>query len=376
MRRAIDSIHVGTRHRRAIGDIDGLAASINEVGLLHPIVIRKDGVLIAGERRLAAYKKLGWGQIPVTVVDLDDIVRGELAENAIRKDFLPSEIEAIRRALEPVEREAAKERQGRPGEPRSGNFPEHARTRDKIGAFAGVSGRTVEKIAAIVAAAEAEPERFGKLAEDMDRTGRVDGPFKRLKVTRQSAAIRAEPQPYPNQGPYRVIVADPPWPYELRQADPSHRGVLPYTSMSIEQICAEAPKVRAIAHDDTILWLWTTNHHMLEAFTVLDVWGFERKTILTWVKDKMGLGDWLRGQTEHCLMAVRGKPIIELTNQTTVLRGQVREHSRKPAEFFPFIENLCPAPRFASLFAREPREGWDCHGDEQNLFLDQIEAAP
>jgi hypothetical protein len=53
-----------------------------------------------------------------------------------------------------------------------------------------VSGRTVEKIAAVVAAAEADPERFGKLAEDMDRTGRVDGPFKRLKVARQAEAIR------------------------------------------------------------------------------------------------------------------------------------------------------------------------------------------
>jgi N6-adenosine-specific RNA methylase IME4 len=27
-------------------------------------------------------------------------------------------------------------------------------------------------------------------------------------------------------------------------------------------------------------------------------------------------GDWLRGQTEHCLMATRGKPIVQLSNQT------------------------------------------------------------
>jgi hypothetical protein len=36
--------------------------------------------------------------------------RGEFAENAIRKDFLPSEIDAIRRALEPMEKAAAKDR--------------------------------------------------------------------------------------------------------------------------------------------------------------------------------------------------------------------------------------------------------------------------
>jgi len=42
---------------------------------------------------------------------------------------------------------------------------------------------------------------------------------------------------------------------------------------------------------------------------VLDAWGFEQKTILTWAKDKMGNGAWLRGQTEHCIMAVRETPL-------------------------------------------------------------------
>jgi hypothetical protein len=32
----------------------------NGLGLLHPVVIRHDGALIAGERRLAACKELGW----------------------------------------------------------------------------------------------------------------------------------------------------------------------------------------------------------------------------------------------------------------------------------------------------------------------------
>ena len=239
------------------------------------------------------------------------------------------------------------------------------RTTDKIGAFFGVSGRTVEKIAEVCEAAEADPERYGKLLEDMDRTGRVTGPHRRLKAIRQAEQIRAEPPPYPNQGPYRVIVADPPWTYEKRQEDPSNRGVLPYTSMSVAQICDEASKVQAIAHEDCLLWLWTTNHHMREAFEVLDAWGFQQKTILTWSKDKMGMGDWLRGQTEHCLMAVRGRPTVVLTNQTTILHAPMRAHSEKPVEFYDFVEKLCPAPRYASLFHRGiSRSNWDGHGDE------------
>jgi N6-adenosine-specific RNA methylase IME4 len=71
-----------------------------------------------------------------------------------------------------------------------------------------------------------------------------------------------------------VIVSDPPWPYERHDEDPSRRAVLPYATMSIAQICTL--DVMSIAHGDCVLWLWTTNHHMKEAFVVLDAWGFSR----------------------------------------------------------------------------------------------------
>src|SRR5258706_549672 len=107
----INQIRVGKRHRKDPGDIAGLAASMAEPGgLLHPIVVRPDGRLIAGERRLRAAKLLGWTEIPITVVALDDIVRGEFAENTHRKNFTLSEAVAIKRALEPIERAAAKAR--------------------------------------------------------------------------------------------------------------------------------------------------------------------------------------------------------------------------------------------------------------------------
>jgi len=82
------------------------------------------------------------------------------------------------------------------------------------------------------------------------------------------------------------------------------------------------------------------------------------------VKNKLGVGDWLRGQTEYCLMAIRGRPIVVLTNQATVLTGPMRGHSQKPDEFYEFVEQLCPAPRYAELFSRRSRTGWDGHGDE------------
>ncbi len=96
-----DSIRVVGRHRRDMGELEVLAASIATVGLLHPPVITEDGRLICGERRLRAMRDiLRWTMIPVTVLQVSTILDGEYAENEIRKDFTPSERVEIGKALE------------------------------------------------------------------------------------------------------------------------------------------------------------------------------------------------------------------------------------------------------------------------------------
>ncbi len=182
----IADIKLGQRHRKDLGDIEALAASIKEVGLLHPVVINPYDVLIAGARRIAAYRQLGWTEVPVTVVDLDQIVRGEFAENAHRKDFLPCEIDAIRRALEPEEKAAAKGRMSEGGK-KVAKVSHPSRAVDKIADFAGVSGRTVEKIAAVVDAAQKYPRKFGHLPEQMDKTGKVDKAYREVRRPQQDA---------------------------------------------------------------------------------------------------------------------------------------------------------------------------------------------
>jgi N6-adenosine-specific RNA methylase IME4 len=356
----IESIHIGGRHR-PVRNLQRYVDSIADVDLLQPVVVHAAGFLVAGARRLAAYRALGRHEVPVYVIDIDPerLVRAEHDENVVREPFTLSEMVAIKRALEPALQVEARERMTL-GKISLGL--DTGRTRDKVAAGLGVSGKTLEKAEQIVKAAEAEPERFGKLVEDMDRTGHVENISRRLKAAQQAEAIKAEPPPLPQRGPYRVIVADPPWQYDSRQTDPSHGKGPSYPSMSTADICAL--DVASIAHPDCVLWLWVTNNHMRDAFEVLDAWGFQQKTILTWAKDRMGTGEWLRGQTEHCIMAVRGKPTVVLTNQTTLLHGPVREHSQKPDEFYEMIESLCPAPRYAYLFSRDQRQGWDMHGDE------------
>jgi hypothetical protein len=192
----VEAIVVGDRARKDLGDIDELAASIDEHGLLHPVVIDGSSNLIAGERRLAAVKSLGWGTVAVTVADNLDTAARRLAaerdENCLRKEFTRSEMVAVSKRLVELEAADAKRRQqkgGRAGGEGSGKLPEASKgqTRDKVADAVGVSGRTLEKATAVVDAAadESLPDEVREVAAEavaeMDETGRVSPAYDKVR---------------------------------------------------------------------------------------------------------------------------------------------------------------------------------------------------
>jgi len=389
-KRLPSQILVGKRHRKDFGDLKGLAASIDERGaLLQPIVITPENKLIAGDRRLRAWglSKFAGTPIPVHVVDIDAIVAGEWDENAQRKDFTPSESVAIKKEIEALLKVHAKARQrahggSAPGRS-AGETAGKGNASDQAAKFTNKSRRTIEKAEAVVAAAERDPKRFGKLQADMDRTGKVDGPFRRLQIMQQTQALRDAPPPLPMRGPYMAGTIDFPWAAEKdadqESIDSRGRSMRGYPEMSLEAGVKlfRSKEFRGLWAKDHTLYFWTTNHHMDHAFTLLKAAGYEtHSTIGTWAKNKMGRGQVLRGQTEHCIIATMGKPTINLTNQTTLWQGpgwDVREDSRKPDAFYALVEELTPAPRYAEIFSRGGRgDNWDCHGDEVGKFAPSV----
>ena len=358
----LDRIRMGIRFRKDLGDIQTLARSIEEIGLEHPVVVTPNDDLIAGQRRIAAFRMLKRTHIPVTVVNLERIARGELHENGIRKNLTPSEIVAVQRAIETSERREARLRQGYrsdikpPATVAGSQVLSFGDSRDKVAQFCGKGRTTIARAAAVVDAAEKAPEEYGHLVARMDQTGNVAAAYRRMEKLRQVKELENSPSKLP-AGKFNVIVADPPWQYES--------DGLAYPTMSLEQI--KAMRVVDIADENAILWLWVTNAHHRVAFEVVDSWGFECKTMLTWNKMSMGTGEWLRGQTEHCLLAVRGKPLFLNGKYSTYLEAKRREHSRKPEEFYQLVEATCPG-RKLELFARQKRVGWEAYGNDINKF--------
>lgn len=109
----INSIKIETRIRKELGDISGLAASIKQYGLLSPIVINKNNVLLAGERRFKACEGLGWTEIDAIIKETTDEEQErliEIVENKDRKSFTREEIIDAGMELERIEKVKAEER--------------------------------------------------------------------------------------------------------------------------------------------------------------------------------------------------------------------------------------------------------------------------
>ena len=165
-------------------------------------------------------------------------------------------------------------------------------------------------------------------------------------------------------GEYNLIVIDPPWAYGTEYSSSSRRVASPYPELSQEELL----KLKIPASKNSVLWLWTTHKFIWEAKELLETWGFEYKAILTWNKEKLGMGSWLRMQTEFCLLGIKGKPQWNLTNERDIITEVRREHSRKPDNFYSMIEKLCPSKNKLDIFGREGRDGWTIFGNEINKF--------
>ena len=71
--------------------LDELAASIRAQGVLQPLLVTPQGLVVAGHRRLAAARLAGLEVVPVLVRDLDPVRQQEimLVENLQRAELTP-----------------------------------------------------------------------------------------------------------------------------------------------------------------------------------------------------------------------------------------------------------------------------------------------
>ncbi|CAM2796402.1 ParB N-terminal domain-containing protein [Skermania piniformis] len=211
--RAVDSLIVGKRHRTDLGDLETLAASIDRDGLLQPLTITIDGVLVCGARRLAAIKMLGWRTVSVWVRGgLSDRLGKLLAEqddNMLHKPYNQLEAAGLYREIKEVMAEDAARRksatqfstENQPGNDGPGKFPGPSGAlgdaRELAAAMipGGGSYKTLEKVGYIeeIAANPAQPKTLrAEAAAALERIEAGDPVHPIYQAIRESADAARE----------------------------------------------------------------------------------------------------------------------------------------------------------------------------------------
>ena len=173
-------------------------------------------------------------------------------------------------------------------------------------------------------------------------------------------------------GPFRCIVADPPWQYgKWGRATPAHRPngheyAMPYPTMTVQEIAALP--VAGCADKDCDLFLWTTQKYLFDAYCVMQAWGFRYCQVLTWCKAPRGLGQGglFCPTTEFLLLGRKGRMPQgkrRLDSTWWQVKRPHNSHSTKPEFFQDLIETVSDSPRL-ELFARRERPGWTVWGNE------------
>lgn len=165
---------------------------------------------------------------------------------------------------------------------------------------------------------------------------------------------------------YHTIYADPPWAEsgggQIKRGADRH-----YPLMKTPDII-KLP-VADLAEENAHLYLWVTNNHLPDGLKVMEEWGFKYKTMITWAKDRMGIGQYFRGQSEHVLFGVKGNIPYKIDDDGKRMQGRTvfsaprTKHSVKPEEMRQMIERVSIGP-YIELFARHQSPGWDVWGNE------------
>ncbi|ASP70421.1 hypothetical protein CDO28_01850 [Sinorhizobium meliloti] len=437
----VDQIEMGYRLREVDPEkVAAIKASIEELGLRTPISVvgswkAGDGYydvkLVAGAHRLEAMKQLGRDYIAAIIRDEDDLDAElwEIDENLCRAELTPADraLFVFRRKeiylMKHPDTANGATGNGRPKLRQLGEatVDEPKRFTAATAEATGQSERAIQRDAErgekisekalrmlrgtrhdkgvvldrLKALREEEQEVYVRALFEADKAKEAEAHEIRSDKMATKRAIRigvinaiaehgrrtAGQMP---RAAYAVGYADPPWEQEAWSDETGQDKGLMYPPMSLEEIMALCAGDKTPFTRDAILFLWVTTNRLDDGISVLKAWGFEFVTAITWDKQHIGMGRWVRDRTEHLLIGKRGDfPGLVPGTQPESLYSEAKGgHSRKPLWFAEQIDRLFPEMRKLELFQRKASLGvgdvrlngmWDFWGFEAG---DEISADP
>jgi N6-adenosine-specific RNA methylase IME4 len=153
----------------------------------------------------------------------------------------------------------------------------------------------------------------------------------------------------PTVGKFRTILVDPAWEYDwLSLAGRAKPG---YAMESIDVLRERDLKQWADESAGCHLYCCATNNFFYEASKLVEHWGWQHRTVLTWVKPPpFGLGSYFRNSTEHVIFATLGDTTTRpaASSIPTHFEAPRGEHSEKPEVLYDIIR-AASYPPYAAL---------------------------
>jgi N6-adenosine-specific RNA methylase IME4/ParB-like chromosome segregation protein Spo0J len=335
-------------------EYDLLKQSMSENGLYHPITVNQSGDVLDGHHRLKACQELGI-KPAFEIKQFDDQLQEEIF--VIDTNVARRQLSAYRKGelllskKKPLLEERAKENMSNAGKGVK-SFTPLERVNEELAKQLDMSHMQLHKIETIM---ENAPEDL----KEKVRTEQTSINNAYQQVMRSED--RNKPKPDPPQGQYDILYIDPPWSYDLnlRGTPQDH-----YAVMTDEQLM----QMSIPTADNSVLFLWVPYPKNREAFDLIDAWGFEYKSKIIWVKDRIGTGHYVRARHEELFICIKGKGLgvpVEQDRPPSVIDAKRTEHSKKPEIFYSIIERMYPGRKRIELFARgKARQGWTTWGLE------------
>lgn len=181
---------------------------------------------------------------------------------------------------------------------------------------------------------------------------------------------------------YKTIYLDPPWlictggTSKRKKTGIEHKGwgtpQNHYPVMKTKDILKEIQFIKELADEQCHMYMWVVNNKIEDALFLIKELGFTYITNVCWVKDRIGMGQYFRGQHELLFFCRKGNPMPYkyIDGKKVTLSSVVYEprdiHSKKPHKFYEVIESISYGP-YLELFARNTRENWHSWGPHSNI---------
>lgn len=344
-------------------EFQALKKSIKIKGMYMPIVI-SHGIVLDGHHRFKICKELGI-EIKTITRDFDNKLDEKefvIISNLRRRQLNDWQKVGLGEELLKIESERAKKRQillgkthGVEMHPLASNEAKGKAT-EIVSKEIGMSKAQFERGIEVKKQLREKPKEFQSIIKSIGRD--------EIKISTAYGQIKRKAEPLPEiplpDGKFNVIYADPPWSFEMDNS----RGAAQreYSTMQIEDIC----NLKIPSAEDAILFLWVPNSLLRQGMQVVEKWGFQYKTHFVWVKNRIGIGSWLRNQHEVMFIAVKGDiGTPETSNRySSVINAELGKHSKKPEILYEMIEKMYPKHKYLELFARNKRDGWESWGNQ------------